>query len=397
VTNNRILFVDDEQAVLDGLRNRLRKQRRSWDMVFALGGPAGLEELARAPFDVVVSDMRMPSMDGAALLQAVKEMYPSVARIVLTGHAEREAIERALPVAHQFLSKPCDGEVLKTVIERTCRLRALVNDGNLRKIIGSLERLPSARRTYDELTRVAAKSEARIGDIAKIIERDPAMSAKALQIVNSTYFGLSQQVTSIDRAVSYLGVEVLKGLALTANVFATLKDVAPNDDFSLDRLQRRAFLTARMARRFVSDPQRADEAFTCALVHDVGKIIFTLGTPAKYREVIRRSAREGVAAHIIEREVLGITHAEVGAYLLGMWGLPFSIVDVVAHHHDPVDAHGKDAELLAVVHVADGLADAALDPMARGDLAAHLDLAFLDGAGFLGQLPRWKALAEECS
>jgi YesN/AraC family two-component response regulator len=103
----RVLFVDDDQYILDGLQNLLRKQRSRWDMCFALGGAAALELFAAAPFDVIVSDMRMPGMDGAELLAHVRERYPAARRIVLSGYAEPAAVQRALEVAHQFLSKPC--------------------------------------------------------------------------------------------------------------------------------------------------------------------------------------------------------------------------------------------------------------------------------------------------
>jgi DNA-binding NtrC family response regulator len=151
-----ILFVDDEQQILDGLKDLLRKQRKQWTMVFALGGEAALRELQQQPFDVVVSDMRMPGMDGATLLTRVKELYPSSARIILSGHAERDSIVRALPVAHQFLNKPCDAALLRMVVERACELQRLLQNEKIRCLIGKLDKLPSVPHTYWELTRVAA-------------------------------------------------------------------------------------------------------------------------------------------------------------------------------------------------------------------------------------------------
>src|SRR3954471_12966129 len=138
----RILFVDDEQNVLDGLRNLLRRQRQQWDMLFVTSGKAALEELARQPVDVIVSDMRMPGMDGAELLTRIRDLYPQTARIVLSGHAEREAIARVVSVAHQFLSKPCDADAVRKVVERTCVFQALVQNDELRRVIGSIDRLP---------------------------------------------------------------------------------------------------------------------------------------------------------------------------------------------------------------------------------------------------------------
>jgi CheY-like chemotaxis protein len=114
----RILFVDDEPRVLDGLRRMLRSRRREWSLHFAMSGDEALEQLAELPFDVIVSDMRMPRMDGATLLGIVQESFPSVIRIVLTGHTEPEGRAHALPVAHQFLTKPCDPFTLQAAIDR---------------------------------------------------------------------------------------------------------------------------------------------------------------------------------------------------------------------------------------------------------------------------------------
>jgi DNA-binding NarL/FixJ family response regulator len=253
----RILFVDDEPNVLDGLRNLLHKQRHQWEMLFASSGKAALEELALAPFDVIVSDMRMPGMDGAELLGRVRELYPQTARIVLSGHAERDAIARVVSVAHQFLSKPADANTVRVVIERTCRFQALMLDTGLRRVIGAMEQLPSLPDTYVELVRATEDPDAAIGDIAKTIERDPAMSVKVLQLVNSAYFGLAQKTESITRAVTYLGIENLKGLLVAVHVFSP-------DNFpviaglSPASLRDQALLTATLARQIVRDPKLAD-------------------------------------------------------------------------------------------------------------------------------------------
>ena len=142
MTSLHVLFVDDEQAILDGLRNSLRKERKRWDMTFALGGQQALEEMKKTPADVVITDMRMPGMDGAELLRHIQRDFPAAARIVLSGQAERESIMRALPVTHQFLHKPCDGETLRAVIEQTHALHKLMQNPALTALVGKLERIP---------------------------------------------------------------------------------------------------------------------------------------------------------------------------------------------------------------------------------------------------------------
>jgi HD-like signal output (HDOD) protein len=393
--HKRILFVDDEAALLGGLQNLLRKERGRWDMVFAVGGQQALIEMRKAPADVVVTDMRMPEMDGVTLLRKIKEEFPSTARIVLSGYAEREAIFHSLSVAHQFLSKPCDADTLRTVIERTCNLQQLLHDESLRRVVGGLEKLPSVSRAYTELNRLAGDPSADMAAIAHVVESDPSMSARVLQLVNSAYFGVSQRIASVRQAVSYLGLDLLKGLALTACVFGSV-EAEPVAGFSLDELQRCSVLTARVAKRFLSDPKRAEEAFTSALVHDLGKAIIAIGMPAAFAEVLRKT-QDGVQPyHQAEREVMGITHAEVGAYLFGLWGLPFPIVETVAFHHNPGAVDGGQCEVLAVVHAADALVDRCCrNNAAVANPAPTVDMAFLERNGFGNELPRWQAIADE--
>ncbi|HWB29356.1 MAG TPA: response regulator [Vicinamibacterales bacterium] len=384
----RILFVDDEEHVLEGLRNLFRRQRHVWDMVFVTSGDAALVELEKAPFDVIVSDMRMPGMDGATLLLHVKSRYPSVVRIVLSGHAERAAMVRALSVAHQFLSKPCEADTLRAALERTCALRDLLSHEPIRRAAGQLDRLPSAPGAYWELARALAQSDVAWQDVAAIIERDTAMAVKVLQLVNSPFFGLSRQVVSVQQAVMYLGVDLLKGLTLGAHVFAALPSVQM-PGFSLDEFQRHAQLTAELARHFVADPVRIDESFTAAMIHDIGQVVLALGMPVEFAEVRREVRQTGRPIDQIETERLGVTHAAVGAYLLGLWGLPFPIVEAVAYHHEPSLVTSGPREVLAAVHVSEAFAEAADE--SRAD--ARIDLAFLEQAGLSAKLPQWRTIA----
>lgn len=391
----RILFVDDEQSILDGLRDLLRKERWRWEMVFVPSGQAALAELEKAAFDVIVSDMRMPGMDGAALLRAVREGYPRILRIILSGHAEREAVERGLPVAQQFLSKPCDAELLRAVLERGCERQILLPDERIRDIIGKLEKLPTVPHTYFQLTQAVARPEAGIGDVAKIVAQDPAMSAKVLQLVNSAYFGLGQHTGSIHQAVTYLGSEQLKALALASHAFEIMGSKAPVEGFSLEQLQQHSVLTARLAKRLSRDPKRAADVFTAALVHDIGKIIFAVGIPDRFAEVVRVVRGTGRPFHVVEKELIGVTHADVGAYLLGTWGLPLPIVEAVAYHHSlSLEADGN-VDILAAVHIADALIHAADVGEAEWPREDMLDAAFVERAGLTAELPRWRAIAAE--
>jgi HD-like signal output (HDOD) protein len=387
MNEKKILFVDDEQFILDGLSNLLRKQRKRWQMTFALGAEAALIELGKTGFDVVVTDMRMPHMDGAKLLRLVKERQPAAARIILSGQAEREATIASLGVAHQFLSKPCSGEALTAVIERTCGLQLSLQNEQIRAVIGKLDKLPSPPTTYFELLKAAADPNTGIADLARIVARDAAMSIKVLQLVNSAFFGLAQPVSSIGKAAGYLGSDLLKGLALNAHVFAELH-ASGRSRVVLERVQTLSLVAGKLAALFMPDKKLAEEAQTAALIHDAGMLVLCQALPAEFDEIVEVVERTGVPFHVEEQRRLGVTHAEVGAYLLGVWGLPFAIVEAVAYHHCPSQVSAGPREILAAVHVASAL----LDPLERAPGAepvCDVDHAFLAHAGLSERFAEW--------
>lgn len=391
-----ILFVDDEQAVLDGLRNLLRKQRTIWKMSFVTSGAAALEHLAKEPVDVVVSDMRMPQMDGATLLKEVQQRHPSVVRIVLSGFSEMEAALRTVPVAHQFLSKPCEPQHLQSVIERSCALHTLLADAELRRVIGSLKQLPSAPRTYHELTGALANPKTSAEDVACILEKDIAMSAKVLQLVNSGFFGLGRRMTSVHNAVSYLGFSMIKNIVLSAEVFSQFEGLPGVPGFSIERLQLRSAVAAGFARKLLRDKQAADDAFTAAMLADIGLLALAAGRPEHLKAILVRAVNEQTPLYVAEHAQGGMTHAEVGGYLLSLWGLPYSVVEAVTNHHGPRRVSCAGFDVLAAVHVAVTLAEQAIHG-ADEPPAAAIDEGFLEGLGMKDKLEGWCATMSEAA
>ncbi|MEZ4587707.1 MAG: HDOD domain-containing protein [Gemmatimonadales bacterium] len=382
----RVLFVDDEPAVLDGLRDLLRRERDRWDMVFAPGGAEAIAEMKRAPFDVVVCDMRMPGMDGAAVLTWVRDHHPSAARIVLSGHAEERAVVLALPVAHQYLSKPCDAETLRRAVSRTCALQGLLQDAAVRRVVARTARLTSPSEIVGALAATVADPRAGAQEIAAVIERDPAMSAKLLQLANSAFFRTAREVTSVRQAVMYLGADVLVGLVASAQVFASTNLDLPRG-FGVEELQRRALARSALAARLTGDREAGDAAAAAAMLADIGILALAAELPREYNRALELVAG-GRSLPAAEREVLGVAHAEAGAYLLGIWGLPFRIVEAVALHHQPGLASEGPSEAVAIVHVADALIGG---PGYGGPKT--IDRAALARSGFLERLPKWEAAA----
>ncbi|MBL0213815.1 MAG: HDOD domain-containing protein [Myxococcales bacterium] len=378
----RILFVDDEPAILAGLQNLLYKDRRRWEMTFALSGEIALEKLSTQAFDVVVSDMRMPGMDGATLLNRIKEASPSTARIMLSGHAEREAIVRALPALHQLLAKPCDAATLRATIERSLEGEATMHDARVRAVIGKIDKLPSPPQVFERLSAVMSSTDSTIEEIAAVVANDPSLSAKVLQLVNSAYFGSGQRTSSIADAVTLLGTEQLRYIGVTASVFSSLTE-DPFPELPLHELQKHAVCTGTLARRLMAGGL-AQEAFAGGLLHDVGRVVLAVGFPAEYREIIRSMTTTEADLGALELAAFGATHAEVGACLLGLWGLPAAILDVVRYHDRPGDAPEASWALASAVHVAEALSEGS---------CGLIDLASVDKARCTHLLEGWRQLA----
>jgi putative nucleotidyltransferase with HDIG domain len=390
----RILFVDDEPLVLEGLEDLLGRYRREWDMAFAAGGRAALQQMERTPFDVIVTDMRMPEMDGAALLRTVKAEHPETVRIVLSGYSEMQVAMRAVPVAHQFLNKPCDADVLEKVIERACGLHAILSDESVRRMVGGVKRLPRLPALYASLARTLADEQAGAGDVTRIIEEDVAVSAKVLQLANSAFFGIGRPISAVEQAVNYLGVRTIQQLVLAAELFDGT-GLPRRSGTSIEALRDHALLTAGIARRIVAGYRReADDASTAGLLHDVGKLVMAAELPEQLAAASNAARESGRPLYQAERELNGITHAEVGAYLLGAWGLPYPIIEAVANHHAPGRVHQPGFDALTAVHVANALAHECVSAGA-GVRAATLDHGYIAALGLADQVPAWREFARE--
>jgi HD-like signal output (HDOD) protein len=384
----RILFVDDQPNILSAHRAAMKKYRGQADAIFANGADAALEFLRDMKIDVVVSDMHMPGKDGPALFGAVKELYPDVVRIMLCPQLETDSILVALPVSHQVLAKPLDGDVLWNAIERIYRLRELLTD-SLRKKIGGLKQLPSVPTVYMDMMAAMARPDAAMIEISRIIEQDAAMAAKTLQLVNSLCFGLPRSITSVDQAVAYLGMDLVRDLSLTIHIFSALEPTASRAGFSFTGEQEHSLITAKVARRLVSGRRQAQNAFTASLLHDVGKLVLAVCIPEQFKQVMLACNATSRPSHEIEAEMFGMTHAEVGAYLLGLWGLPHSIVEAVAYHHNPSGALERTFDTPTAV----SLANALVEHFTEGKpLTIEEHLASLNA---IDKLPRWKAIAQD--
>lgn len=351
--NPRLLFVDDEPRILDSLRNLLRKHRKRWDMSFVLGGEEAMQLLEREKFDVVVSDMRMPKMDGARVLATSRERQPEAIRIILSGFSGEDAAIRAVPVAHQFLSKPCEAETLLAVVERALKPRSSPRWARVMSLVGGIHQLSSPPAVFESLEVVVADLMAGTKEVSAVLASDPSMSAKALQLANSAFFGIPHRVVRVENAVSSLGIGTIRALVAASEAFSA---APPSIASQVEELNRHAQSTARLARA-LADEGGAHDAISAAMLNDIGLNVLVERCGDAYGEVARLVAMDGIEPRVAEERIFGVHHAEVGAVLLELWGLPPAVVNAVALHHEaPTDP--REDPTHAIVFVAAGLADA---------------------------------------
>ncbi len=351
----RLLFVDDEPALLEGLRGRLRSHRSHWDMVFVDSGARALAELELSPFDVVISDMRMPGMDGAELLAAVADRWPATVRIVLSGHAEEQQSARLLCIAHQYLSKPCTAQQLENVINRCVQLHELLAEPGLRSVVGRVKKLPALPVVYARLSAAIADPRASIKDVADAVAADPAIAAKVLQMVNSSFFRLARRISRIDQAVNYLGFAAIRNIVMSVEVFSKWHSDPALPEFAPERLQARAQQVAAAAWALTSDTSIADDALLAGLLHKIGYWVLLQECPQDVVRAVVMARAESIPLPVAERHVIGASHAEIGAYLLGLWGLPYSVVEAVAFQHSPGRVVHSEFDPLSALVIAGAL------------------------------------------
>jgi HD-like signal output (HDOD) protein/ActR/RegA family two-component response regulator len=393
--NKRILFVDDEPLVLQGIQRGLRAMRAEWEIEFANGGPQALETMAQAPFDVVITDMRMPGMDGAQLLDLVKTKFPRTVRIILSGQSDRETILRSVGPSHQYLSKPCDLDELKQRLMRTFALRDMLDDPHLKEVIGRLKTVPSLPSLYVAVTGALRSPETPLKKIGDLIAQDMGMCAKVLQLANSAFFGLSCHVSSPQQAVSLIGIENLKALVLSVQVFSDFGgQLGQEMGFLWEHSMTTASFAQAIARVELGARGVADDAFTAGLLHDVGRLVLAAVFGAEYQGVLKRAAEPGALLARCEGEAFGCTHNGVGAYLLGLWGLTDSIVEAVAWHHQPAHAQPTAFSALIAVHAADYY-DQQMHVHTCSDEQATMDEPLLNQLGLQSRLASWEKACQE--
>jgi putative nucleotidyltransferase with HDIG domain len=362
-------------------------------MTFASGSIEALRELSSNQFDIIVTDMRMPIMNGAELLDEVRSLHPQTVRIALSGHTDRELIFQAVASTHQFLAKPCDPEVLKNTIYNCINQRHLVKHQGLKLQICQTQSVPSQPSAIETVMEALDSPEPDINRIGAIVATDIGMSAKALQLVNSAFFGAPRGACLPEQAVVLLGVESLRELFKNPQICTTFPcDRVKNLD--LDEMWTHNVLTAKLSKAIAVyenlTSAQADSAYVAGLLHDVGKMILAAMEPEQYDKIAGWS---GTPARNKEIEIFGESHDVIGAYLLGLWGYSPNMVEAVGWHHYPSQSVMGKSKLLTIVHAADYIAqEYAFDNEVP---TKELDKEYMIADGSMDKLESWRTLAPE--
>ena len=321
--------MDDEPQVLQGLRSSLYARRKDWEMHFANGGAEAIELMSELHIDVLVTDLRMPGVDGTTLVARTRNDSPDTIRIVLSGYDDEMQSQRLVSLAHRYLSKPCETNRLEECVDRCLATHALIQSAELRVQLGSVTTLPAMPATFAALQRAFADPTIDSSKVAAIIQKDPAIAAKVLQVCNSAFFRLPRRVVSIQQAVSYLGLYTVRSMVLSVELFKPGNTLCAALD--LGQLQRHALSVAAVARWLAAKAAWAEDAFLSGLLHDVGFLLLGRQCKDEMQRALEATAT-GMLLADAEQKFVGIDHGTAGAYLLGLWGLPYEVVETVAHH-----------------------------------------------------------------
>lgn len=391
----RVLFVDDEPQILRGITRMLESEEDDWDVETAESGHEALDLLEEESVDVIVSDMKMPGMDGAALLDEVSRLYPATVRIILSGQANKESVYRAISPMHQYLSKPCDSDELRETITRACALREIIQQAKSNQLLCGITSLPSLPGIYQNLVSEIRSDECSLAKIGKLISQDPAMTAKILQLVNSAIFGVRSTVNSPIQAASLIGTDTLKSLVLSMSVFRALEGTQP-PGFSIDQISTHCVQVGNLCHQIALienfSEEAVNEAFTSGLLHDVGKLMIASYAPEDFELSVEMSKRESIPLVEAERKIIGLGHDGIGAYLLALWGLPQSIVESVCFHHSPDQCLSNGLTSAAVVYLANGIVSGATDEDSDGHQVFN---QFVAEMNLKDRVPLWCNTAKE--
>ena len=392
----KICFAGFTDSELPGLKAAASASNPLWESHFVADAPAAVALLTESPFDAIVANMAMTGgKNGAELLHDIRDICPQTMRFIAGDVTDQSVIIDCIGGTHQFIRRPFQPATLMGALKRGLKLDNWLATAELRKLVPKLRRLPSLPSTYFNLVKEIESASATTQGIGSIISRDPVVTGRLLHMSNSAAFALAQKVTDPVHAVALLGIDTVKSLVMSLQVFSQT-DVARGAGISLEILWEHSLLVAKYARQIAlkqtGDQRLAGDAFTAGLLHDVGRIVLASNLPKEYSAIIDSARQNQRPLHEEETLVLKVNHAEISAYLLGMWGLPVEIVEAAGGHHSPGQTvFANEFTLLSAVHAANVFAHES-GGQTDGLLLPALDEDYYKMIKLDDQLPLWREI-----
>lgn len=394
--SKNILFVDADKSQLTSLKKDLTAMKKRWNIQFASTAKEAIDLLSTCPFDIIASDFCVDGFEGYELLEEIKARQPGSIRFIISETINSENCLEYIGYAHQFVTKPYAGSELITKIKKSLRLKNIFLNERAAKGVASIEDLPSMPDLYLTLERELKKDDVVISDIGKLIGEDMGMTAGLLKLVNSPFFGLYSKITKPEQAATLLGLDNLKGLVLGIHLFSSTWET--NVDFSISELRKHCQYTALMARAIIKaeggSNELAEHTFLAGFMHDIGKLVLATSYAEEYATILSIVRETNIPVQEAEKDILGFTHAEVGAYLLAIWGFDEDIIEAIYCHHEPQRLGSTDLSPAVAIHVANSF-DHELR-VKNKDYAPHLLSAdWLEQNDFGLKIPEWLQICAE--
>jgi len=349
--SKKILFVDDEVPILKSL-NRLFMDT-DYEVFTADSGKEALEILATEKIDMIITDMRMPEMDGCQLLQRVKELYPSSLRIILSGYADKNTILEALQknIAKLYILKPWENDKLILLVDQLFETENILRDSNLLSLINNVDDLPTLKSSYLHIMDLI-DTDADLVKIASAIERDHSVATKILHIINSAFYEV--KTGSVKHAIAYLGLSNIRNILLATSIVDSF-NMSGIYGTRLDMLWSHAFICSKIVNLIYEKlllKKLSEHEASAGLLHNIGIVLLLKLYPEKYIEIFQRAEKEKNGLLPIEQESLHVTHQQTGGYLLRWWELPHPIIEAALYHHTPFATGIINRELIYAINIA---------------------------------------------
>lgn len=347
-----IIFVDDDIQILKAIKRVLIETE--YELFFSESAEDALEIMSKNLIDMVVTDVRMPGMDGIELLQRIKKEYPDTIRMILSGFADEQEVMLTLQnnLAKAYMRKPWNNDELVRVIEQNLGNSKAHLPHEIISFINNMDKIPTLNDRYQNIQK-AIREENDIEFIAKEIEKDPAIAAKILQLANSAYYGI--KTGSLKKALSIIGINELQSLLLSIEIINCLPVAEANCSIA-EKIWNHAYYTSKLQNiiqmKFLGK-QGTNLNATAGLLHKIG-IVFMIMFYADDYVALLKDSMENKDYFLRERELqkYGFTHSEISAYLLRSWNVPEQIIEIAEFYDSPLNDAVRDKDLACIIHIA---------------------------------------------